>query len=138
MFLGQYFEISLAVFIVCESSLKTKEQEKYSARLGRHPTRGERENFHCACTFSRSFFFLAEIKAARLGESHQLLKTRVILILNFTRPPPPLRFPILSPTLSILLRATWPQLLARWFLEITATYIELWINFYYIRRKKNK
>ena len=77
MFLGQYFEISLAVFIACESSLKTKEQEKYSSRLGRLPTQGERENFLCACIFL-ALFSPAEIKAARLGQFHQLLKTRVI------------------------------------------------------------
>ena len=85
MFLGQYFEISLVVFIACESSLKQKSRENTHARLGRHATRGECENFLCACIFL-ALFSLGEIKAAQIGKVQQLLKKRMIFILNFTRP----------------------------------------------------
>ena len=60
MFLGQYFEILVAIFIACESSLNTEEQEKNTwkedSEYRLRECSGKTLSAH---VFSRSFFSVA-------------------------------------------------------------------------------
>ena len=66
MSLGQYFEISVAIFIACESSLNTEEQEKDTWKQdSEYSLASVAGKLYLRMYFSRSFFPLPQSATTR-------------------------------------------------------------------------